>query len=456
MDKPKVVKWSELCQFLPRQKEAQKAAEDYQYVLYGGSRGPGKSYFLRWWGVRELIKLAESGLKVPVGGLFCETYRALQDRQIGEIAREFPEWLGSLHESKEHGLAFHLARELGGGVLKLRNLDDVEKYKSAQFAFVLVDEVTQNDVRVFNVLKGSMRWPGVEAPRFIGATNPGGPGHIWVRDYWIYGQFPPEMQEHADKFHFVKALPTDNPHLPPSYWDMLNSLPPDLARAWRDGDWDVFEGQFFSNLSKETNGFEGEPPAGKVICSMDYGEAAPAAFYWATIDHDGDVWAYREFYSAGYQYIALKNELRKLSVDNNGRREQIGYTVVSPDIFQTSKGTGVVGSEVFNSGAAENGGFSWPVVKADNNRIEGWRHMKQWITNGRLHVSTDACRNFWRTAPAMIYDERNPEDMNDDGEDHACESIRYLLMSRPKPRAKAGAKVVQYSAEWIHKQFAED
>jgi phage terminase large subunit len=414
------ISFDSLCNFTDRQCEAEAAAESYQYTLYGGSRGPGKSYFLRWYGIKKLLKLAKVGIRGAEGGLFCEDYPSLKDRQIGKISTEFPGWLGSLRDSKEFGLAFHLPPAYGNGILKLRNLDDPSKYQSSEFAFILVDELTKNMQSTFDILRGSLRWPGIERPNFVGATNPGSIGHGWVRALWIDHQFPAEMQRIADRFTFVKALPDDNPHLTPDYWDMLETLPPDLARAWRWGDWDVFQGQFFANLRRDTHGFTGDWPAGRIFRAFDYGEAAPSAVYWAVIDEVREVWVYRELYGAGMQYLALKHQIHDLSVDPDGNPEQIIYTVAPPDIFATSKGTGVVGAEIFNSAAAEHGGFNLPVIPADNNRIEGWRYMKQWITRGRLHIHLDNCPHFWRTAPTMIFDETHAEDMDGRGEDHAC------------------------------------
>lgn len=43
----------------------------------------------------------------------------------------------------------------------------------------------------------------------------------------------------------------------------------------------------------------------------------------------------------------------------------------------------------------------------------------------------DHCRNLTRTLPMMQHDERDPEDMDTDGEDHAVDEFRYALMSRP-------------------------
>ena len=41
--------------WLNLQQKASDLAEDHQYVLYGGSRGPGKSYWLRWDTIADLI-----------------------------------------------------------------------------------------------------------------------------------------------------------------------------------------------------------------------------------------------------------------------------------------------------------------------------------------------------------------------------------------------------------------
>lgn len=420
-----LVKFADLCNFTPKQQEATERADEFQYHLYGGSRGPGKSFWLRWYALRELLLLAKAGICGARVGLFCEDYPSLKDRQISKISNEFPRWLGRLKDSKEDGLGFHLRPDYGGGMLALRNLDDPSKYQSSEFAGIFVDELTKNSLETFNVLRGSLRWPGVERPKFCGATNPGGIGHSWVRSYWIDGDFPPEMKGIGDRFAFTRALPDDNPHLPPDYWATLDSLPPDLARAWRHGDWDVFEGQFFGELRREVHGFAGEPPAGRIVCSLDYGESAPSALYWARVDCDGDVWVYRELYGPGMIYSALAERFRELSGD-----EKAEYVAASPDIFATSKGTGVVGSEIL-------AGAGVPVVRADNNRVEGWRHMKEFIHHGRLHVSLDACPNFWRTVPAMVYDSARGEDMDGKGEDHAAESVRYLLMSRPRTLARA-------------------
>lgn len=423
MGETKQVKFSELCRFFDRQIEATKAADSHQYTLYGGSRGPGKSYWLRWYDLRELLKFGQQGLKGVCGGLFCENYTVLTDRQIARIAEEFPRYLGELRETRIAGLGFHLKPEYGGGHLLLRNLDEPSKYLSAEFAFVSVDELTRNPLDVFNKLRGSLRWPGVDKPKFLAATNPGGIGHNWVRAYWLAGELPPELEGYRSEFAFVPALPTDNPYLSKDYWEMLGSLPPDLARAWRYGDWDVFEGQYFTELRRDIHGFEGDPPNGWTFRMLDYGESSPSAVYWGRVDHDGGVWLYREVYKAGLSYIELADRIVEMSVDRLGRPEPTRYTVAGPEMWGVSKGTGVVGANVLAARGV-------PLVMASDDRIEGWRRMREMLRRQMLKASLEACPHFWRTVPSLIHDEHRPEDLDSDGEDHAADAVRYGLATR--------------------------
>ena len=158
--------------FTPRQAEAWAQLASHRFLLYGGARGGGKSRFLRWGGIGLLMDHAAAGRRGVVGALFCSTYPELRDRQVSKIEMEFPKWLGDLRDSQQFGLAFHVAEEYGGGVLQLRNLDDPSKYKSSEFAFILIDELTQiADPAVFHTLRGSLRWAGVRRPQFIAADR---------------------------------------------------------------------------------------------------------------------------------------------------------------------------------------------------------------------------------------------------------------------------------------------
>lgn len=230
------VKFSELCKFFPRQTEALEASKRFKFVLFGGSVGSGKSYWIRWTAVYWLMKWhSKYGIKGIRAGIFCEDYPALNDRHLTKVKYEFPAWLGRYNESKKE---FTLAPEYGSGIIAFRNLDEPEKYLSVEFAFEAVDEINRNPYTMFVELRKRLRWPGVKDVRFIAACNP--IGEAWVKHRWVKRIFPPEEKEQYE-FVFVPALPTDNPALDESYFKNLESLPEAQRKAVLEGDWDAFD-----------------------------------------------------------------------------------------------------------------------------------------------------------------------------------------------------------------------
>lgn len=288
------INFSELCGFSDKQWVATKAADTHKYTLFGGSRGPGKSYFLRWYNLRRLLRWAGQGHRNVNVMLGCEDYPSLKDRQIAKIEKEFPPWLGELRETKDKGLGFHLHACYGGGSILLRNLDDPSKYQSAEFAGISIDELTKNPRSTFDILRGSLRWPGVNDVYFVGATNPA-PG--WVRDFWIAREFPEELHGYEQEFAFVPALPSDNPHLAPAYWEMLATLAEPLKQAWLDGNWyAAVEGLVYASFT-DANVTDQEPdPSRPYDICIDDGYVDPRATLFVQRQHNGDLLVFDELY----------------------------------------------------------------------------------------------------------------------------------------------------------------
>ena len=276
-----------------------------KYVLYGGALGGGKSYFLRWYCVRRLMEIYKKwGFKqVPVM-LACEDYPTLKDRQLSKIGKEFPSWLGSFcGDHKEYGRCYILAARWGSGIICFRNLDDPSKYNSSEFALICVDELTKNTLDVFTFLRTRLRWPGLPDIdcQFIGATNPGGVGMSFCKQFWIDGVFPDEYKKPIDftkQFAFVPSRAADNPHLDPNYWAQLQTLPKMLRKAYRDGDWNTFLGQAFPELTSETHVIRNQPIPihAPIYMTFDWGFGAPFSIGWWYVDADGRLFRFWEWY----------------------------------------------------------------------------------------------------------------------------------------------------------------
>lgn len=231
-----VVKFSELTKFFPKQQEALSASKRFKFVLFGGSVGSGKSYWLRWsclyWLIKYYAKYKVKGIRA---GLFCEDYPSLNDRHLTKIKWEFPAWLGKYNEAKKE---FTLAPEYGSGILAFRNLDEPEKYLSVEFAIMAIDEINRNPKTTFDMLRSRHRWPGIKDVKFLAGCNP--LGEAWVKNMWVKRLFPPNEKEQYE-FVYVPALPTDNPHLPEEYYKSLESLPDNQRKAYLEGNWDAFD-----------------------------------------------------------------------------------------------------------------------------------------------------------------------------------------------------------------------
>lgn len=436
------IKFDELIHFTDKQNQARKALQKYKYLLYGGAMGGGKSYFLRWILVDLLTDWAAKGFKNIRVGLFCEDYPSLKDRQLSKIEYEFPIWLGTLNRADYE---FKLAEEYGSGVICFRNLDDPSKYQSAEFAAIAVDELTKNDKEVFDFLRTRLRWVGIEDTKFVAASNPGGKGHAWVKQLWMEKVFEPTEQE-SHLFSFIPSRATDNPYLPQSYFDGLKGLPAEMRKAFIEGNWDIFKGQYFTewNVERHTIPPFVIPDGWKKFRSYDHGREAPACCKWYALDSDGRVYVYRELYTKGQNVDQIAQEINRLS-----EGESYSWSVADPSIFASHGMVDKEGGETIAQNFARHGIM---FLRGSNRRIDGWHLMHQYLAYDDLTppklLYFNTCHNSIRTIPSLIYDEKAIEDVDTDCEDHAADTDRYFLMSLreakgPQPLSDIERKLLQ-------------
>lgn len=450
-----IIKLSDIAHFFPRQLEATQMADTHRFTLYGGSAGPGKSYWLRWYPIRRLIQWgAKYSLTGIHGALFSKDFPTLKDRQVSKMEVEFPKWLGDIKNTQTDGLGFHLKPQYGGHILALRNLDDPSKYLSSEFAIIAVEELTENQEDTFNRLRSRSRWTGIPDPQFIGATNPGGIGHEWVKKRWIDRDFPSEEKE-QDEFAYVKALPTDNPYLAESYIKNLQSLPEKMRKAYLEGNWDVFEGQYFSEWDRERHVCKPFtlPSTWIKYRSIDpSGRKGITSCHWYAVDPDGRVWVYREYYwnarandkngseLGGRDYDQHARAIASMSKDEDGIEEKYAYTVMDTAAFAKA-GYSETAAEIF-----ERNGVTG-LIPAAKERVIGWNAVHTYLrwqddpygstgyTQPMLRVFS-TCVNMIRTIPILIHDTHHLEDVDSDGEDHAADELRYLLRTLREVKAE--------------------
>lgn len=397
-------------------------------VLYGGAAGGGKT--------DALLILAAIRCRIP-GAHVLFLRRAFPDLEMSAIKRSRELFTGVA----TYDAGRHRWRWPGGAVLQFGYLDqeaDVYRYQSAEFDLILFDELTQFTESQYLYLLSRNRSTIPEArPLIRAATNPGGVGHGWVKRRFI-DPAPPE-QVFTDPATgrtrlFIPAKVEDNPYLmaaDPGYLARLDELPEDIRRALKNGDWDVFAGQYFPEFRRDLHVIEpfDIPDHWLRYVSIDWGYADPCAVYWHTVGEDSRVYTYREDYRSGRLASEVAASIMAVG-------DPIRYAVASPDMWAKRGQKGAMQGE---SIADEFISAGVPLVKADPSRLIGWQRMREFLGGeGKPHWQIfSTCVNLIRTLPELVHDDRNVEDVSDSCEDHAAESCRYFLMSRPRPSKPA-------------------
>lgn len=434
----------------PNDRQKLFLSDTHKYIAFGGARGGGKSWAVR---VKALILAARyDGIKIMI---VRRTYPELRANHI----TPFKAYINGIARYNE---ATKELRFINGSVILFRyaaNEKDLDKYQGTEVDVLFLDEATQFTEEQFDRFKACVRGVNGFPKRIYLTCNPGGVGHSWVKRLFVDKKYLPG--EKPEEYAFFRSLVTDNKALmesDPEYILKLQSLPPKLRKAWLEGDWDIFDGQFFEEFRIEPlqsdldeAGISREeakrqhrychvipafdvPREWKVYRSFDFGFAKPFACDWWAVDYDGRAYLIYQFYGCtGVPNEGLKwhpdkifAEIHRIESTHPYLRGRDIYGVADPSIWDASRGEAVVESA-----------FRHYVYfdKGDNKRLPGWMQCHYRLAfddDGYSMVYFfDNCTAAIRTLPLLQFSPTNPEDLDTTQEDHFADSFRYFCMSRP-------------------------
>lgn len=414
----------------PNDKQAIFHACGAEEVVYGGAKGGGKSCAL----VMETLAYA---LEYPGATiyLFRETYDDLEANLITEWKEKVPEQLYTYNEGK------HIATLINGSTVRFRyvkSYQDAKKYQGRSMDFVGVDELTKHNEETIQEILSCVRSPKGFPARFRATCNPGGIGHAWVKKRYIEAT-DKGAKEVVDEISgntvaFIPARVYDNKVImanDPAYVRRLENLPEDKRKAYLHGDWDSFEGQAFDEWIEEIHVVQPFtiPDTWKRYRAIDYGRSAPFCCLWGAMDQDGHLFIYKEAYEAGMD----ATDQAKLIVSMS-EGETIQWTTLDTACWIPNQH-----GESIADTYAENGLLC---DKASKDRLNGKDRVHAWLKVLKDHKGQPfsrlrifkSCHNLIRTLPALPLDERKIEDVDTDAEDHAYDTLRYMVMSMPEPK----------------------
>lgn len=414
-------------------------------LLYGGSAGGGKTDAL----LGDFAAGIEQYGAAWQGIIFRRTFPMLD-----EIERRSLEIFSPVYGSKCYSVGNKRWKFPNGARLRLAFLDsdeDTLQYQGQAFTWIGWDELTQWPTDyAYNYMLSRNRPAAGKAPCFIRATsNPGGPGHNWVRDRFVAPAPPrtPIVEMGTDiKGNpirrvrvFIPAKLSDNRILlenDPTYFDRLNQLSdPVLRAALRDGSWDVMQGMAFSEWDPSVHVIPSGPvPDGVTVWrSLDWGFDKPYCCLWFYADYDGNIVVFNEIYGKGEQVgrgsrepaSVVREKIESFEAANN-LWVPVGY--LDPQCWAAHDD---VNSIYQNLGGAHLNWQAW--AKGPDSRVNHKQIVHDYlkVVNGRSRLQImDRCKHLIRTIPALPRDPHNREDVDTKAEDHAYDALRGGLVRK--------------------------
>ena len=389
-------------------------------TLFGGAAGGGKSY-------GQLIDAFLYALNYSKSKqiIFRRTYPDLEKSLIRVSLKVYPKEVADYNSSK------HVWTFKNGSIIDFGYIDnekDVYKYQSAEYDVIRFDELTHFTEYMYTYMISRCRGANPYPKGLKSSTNPGGIGHSWVKARFIDIGQPNVIHEFKGGSRiFIPSLIQDNMFLlenDPDYVTRLDNLPEKERKALKHGDWDIFDGQFFSEFRRDIHVIEPFeiPSTWRIYRTRDYGLDMTAT-YWIAMDWNMNAYVYKELYESN---LIVSVAAKKI---NNMTDEKIQCDYAPPDLWNRNKDTGKSTADIF----AENNQF---LTKADNNRVQGWLALHEWLKviqdeqgqlTSKLKIFSN-CTNLIRTLPAVIHDEKNPNDVSTEPHEltHAPDAIRYF------------------------------
>ncbi len=415
-------------------------------VLYGGAAGGGKSF-------GQFLDTVWYAGQYPNSSqiIFRRTLQELEMSIIRYFLENLPESQFKYNATKHVGVFLK-----NKSVVYFSYLDketDVKRYQSAEFDVIRFDELTHFTEGVYTYMLSRLRGKKPYPRSMKSSTNPGGIGHTWVKERFIDPAPPNQVFESYNEEGkytgcrvFLPAKLEDNAFLlenDPNYMRRMLNLSKRDRRALLYGEWDLFDGQYFSDFKREIHVIPPIFDKSKIpndwefYIAMDYGLDMLAA-YVVGVAPGNKFYVVDEFYDGvdhpdtGHKGLIVSEAAEAI------KKLRKGYPIrqhfAPPDLWSKTKDTGKSIAELFY----ENG---VPLYRVDNNRVNGWMVLKEMLkpyedekgeTTAKLKIFSN-CRHLIRTLPAVAVDDHNPNDVAREPHEltHAPDAIRYFFAGRP-------------------------
>ena len=337
-------------------------------VLFGGAAGGGKSY-------GQLIDAFLYALKYPKSKqlILRRTFPELEKSLIRVSLELYPREIAKYNDSK------HIWKFKNGSIIDFAYCDnekDVYKYQSAEYDVIRFDELTHFTEAMYIYLLSRIRGANDYPKMAKSSTNPGGVGHIWVKERFIDIGEANVVHEvklengETSKRLFVPSKIQDNKFLlnkDPEYLNRLENLPEKEKKALLYGDWDIFDGIFFPEFKRDIHVISPFliPKEWNKYIALDYGLDMFAVLFVA-VNTRGKAYVYKEIHESNLIISAAAKLLKAEGISD------IKEIYAPPDLWNRRNDTGKSAAEIFYENGVK-------LTKCTAERVNGWLAVKEWI-----------------------------------------------------------------------------
>lgn len=426
-------------------------------VLYGGARGGGKTFAGIIWMSEYVDNPRFQGLVIRRNGDDLSDWI--------ERARYMYSGLGGVVTGNPAIIRFP-----SGAIIRTGHMKDdstYTKYQGHEYQKILIEELTQiKSLDRYLKLASSCRTsiPNLK-PQIFATTNPGGIGHLWVKQRFIdpAPENKPFTGEDGMRRIYIPATIDDNPVLTeadPDYVQTIEALKftdPALYEAWRHGRWDIFIGQVFKEWSpyKEGKPFHVIPHLPEYVdentgrlesilkkckkyIALDWGYNDPTSIHWIAVappDEEGvsRMYCYREMSGSERSPKEWAKDIADIVLE-----ESVETLIMPHDTYSHLGGNRPIATqfqEVFDEYALHYQSFHLSMVygeaKSHQSKINRQALLHEMLSSapdGLPYLQImNTCRKLIETLPSLPYSETKPEEIDEDAEDHYYDSLTYAL-----------------------------
>ena len=417
-------------------------------MLFGGAAGGGKSY-------GQMVDALLFALKYPGSKqlVLRRTFAELDKSLIRTSLALFPREIYSFNSSS------HTGRFKNGSIIDFGYCAteiDVYQYQSAEYDVIRFDELTHFTESQYIYLISRVRGANSFPKQIKSTTNPGGIGHGWVKARFV------DHMPHGTSFVgedgmeriFIPALLQDNKFLTegdPSYGMRLLALPEREKKALLYGDWNIFEGQYFTEFDPSRHiipPFE-IPRHWRKYRTIDYGLDRLACLWIATAP-DGKSYVYREFCKSN---LTISQATREIC-DRTPPGEDIYATLAPPDLWHRSQESGRSKAAIFSE-------YGLNFSRTSNDRECGWLAIKELLLlqggEARLYFFS-TCAEIIKCLPALTVDRLRPTDCATEPHNitHAPDALRGFAIHYTNPPSEVGVIKCRWTADMWEDYMAAD